>query len=149
MCVCVCVRTCVCACVCSCVHGLLSHYCHDLFSFVVLSEKPSFSINLSKVPDCMLGKRASLKYTCMKQQITLYFTDDSHLSELVTALNVVHHWFELGVHLGLKHHVLCSIEEYRRGDISKCRMDMLAHWLTNGPESKRNKQFLQSALQKL
>ena len=67
----------------------------------------------------------------------------------MTALNDVHQWFELGVHLGLRHSALRSIEDYRRGDVNKCRMDMLAQWLTNGPENERNKHFLESALQKL
>ena len=67
----------------------------------------------------------------------------------MTALNDVHQWFELGVHLGLRHSALHSIEDYQRGDVGKCRMDMLDQWLTNGPENERNKQFLQSALQKL
>ena len=67
----------------------------------------------------------------------------------MTALKDVHQWFELGVHLGLKHSALCSIEHYRMRDVGKCRMDMLAQWLKNGPENERNKQFLQSALQEL
>ena len=67
----------------------------------------------------------------------------------MTALNDVHQWFELGVHLGLGHSALRSIEEYWIGDVGKCRMDMLAQWLTNGPENEHNRQFLQSALQKL
>ena len=67
----------------------------------------------------------------------------------MTVLNDIDRWFELGVHLGLKHSALRSIEEYRMRDVNKCRMDMLAQWLTNGPENERSKHFLESALQKL
>ena len=56
----------------------------------------------------------------MKQQnLTFPFTDDSHLSVLMTALNDVHQWFELEVHLGLRHSALHSIEDYRMCDIRR------------------------------
>ena len=86
------------------------------------------------------------------QFVVIFFpithVDHSHLSLLVTALNTVHQWFELGVHLGLSYPVLNTIEENRRGKVEMCRIDVLGKWL-NGPEEKCSKQFLQSALQKL
>ena len=75
-------------------------------------------------------------------------TDHSHLSLLVAALNTVYQWFELGLHLGLSYSALNTIEENRRGKVEMCRIDVLAKWLDD-LEKNRNKQFLQSALQKL
>ena len=66
----------------------------------------------------------------------------------MTALNTVHQWFELGLHLGLSYSTLNMIEENRRGKVEMCRVDVLAKWLYD-LEEKRSKQFLQSALLKL
>ena len=74
--------------------------------------------------------------------------DDSHLSVLVTALSTVYQWFPLGIHLGLSHPTLKTIEENQRGQMERCRIDMLAMWL-KGSEENRNKQVLQNALTQL
>ena len=75
-------------------------------------------------------------------------TDDSHMSVLLTALSSVHQWFSLGIHLGLSSPTLYTIEENRRGQVERCRIDMLDVWL-KGPEEKRSKYCLQLALQQL
>ena len=41
-----------------------------------------------------------------------------------------------------------TIEENQRGQVERCRIDMLDMWL-KGPEGKRSKQFLQDALKQL
>ena len=64
---------------------------------------------------------------------------------LVTALSTVYQWFPLGIHLGLSHPALKTIDENQRGKVERCRIDMLDLWL-KGPEDKRTKQFLQNAL---
>ena len=74
--------------------------------------------------------------------------DDSHLSVLVTALSTVYQWFPLGIHLGLSHPTLKTIEENQRGQVERCKIDMLDLWL-KGPEDKRTKHFLQNTLQQL
>ena len=67
---------------------------------------------------------------------------------LLTALSTVYQWFLLGIHLGVSYSKLKVIEGNQRGQIEMCKMDMLAMWL-QGPEEKRNKQFLKKALQQL
>ena len=67
---------------------------------------------------------------------------------LVTALSTVYQWFPLGIHLGLSHPTLKTIEENQRGQVERCRIDMLDAWL-KGPVETRNKQILQNALQQL
>ena len=64
---------------------------------------------------------------------------------LVTALSTVYQWFSLGIRLGLSHPALKTIEENQRGQVERCRIDMLDLWL-KGPKNKRTKQFLQNAL---
>ena len=66
----------------------------------------------------------------------------------MTALNEVHQWFELGLHLGLSYSTLKTIGKNCNGEVEMCRIEVLAKWL-NDLEEKRTKQFLQSALQKL
>ena len=51
----------------------------------------------------------------------------------------------MGIRLGLSHSALKTIEENQRGQVERCRIDMLDLWL-KGPEDKRTKQFLQNAL---
>ena len=70
----------------------------------------------------------------------------SHLSVLVTALRRVRKWFPLGIHLGLSYSTLKIIEPDYHDE--GCIIEMLVMWL-RGPEEKRNKQFLQRALQRL
>ena len=67
---------------------------------------------------------------------------------LVTALSTVYQWFPLGIQLGLRYSELKTIEENQRGQVERCRIDMLDKWL-KGPEKKRNKLFLLNALQQL
>ena len=67
---------------------------------------------------------------------------------LVTALSTVYQWFQLGILLGLSHPTLKTIEENQRGQVERCRIDMLAMWL-KGSEEKRSKKFLQNALKQL
>ena len=68
---------------------------------------------------------------------------------LVTALSTVHHWFPLGIHLGLSDSALEEIlTRNQRGNEETCVSEMLAMWL-KGPETKRNKNFLRRALQQL
>ena len=74
--------------------------------------------------------------------------DNSHLSVLVTALTTVYQWFPLGIHLGLSHPTLKTIEENNMRQVERCRIDMLDMWL-KGSEENRSKQVLQSALKQL
>ena len=74
--------------------------------------------------------------------------DDSHLSVLVTALSTVYQWFPLGIHLGLSHPTLKTIEENQRGQVERCKIDMLDMWL-KGSEENRSKHVLQNALKQL
>ena len=67
---------------------------------------------------------------------------------LVTALSTVYQWFPLGIHLGLSHPTLKTIEENQMRQVERCRIDMLAMWL-KGSEENRNKQVLQNALTQL
>ena len=67
---------------------------------------------------------------------------------LVIALSIVYQWFLLGIHLGLSHSTLKTIEENQRGQVERCRIDMLDMWL-KGPAEKRTKQCLKFALQQL
>ena len=67
---------------------------------------------------------------------------------LVTALSTVYQWFQLGILLRLSHPTLKTIEENQRGQVERCRIDMLDMWL-KGSEENRNKQVLQSALKQL
>ena len=71
--------------------------------------------------------------------------DDSHLSVLVTALSTVYQWFPLGIRLGLSHPTLKTIGQNQRGQVERCRIDILDLWLKS-PGDKRTKQFLQNAL---
>ena len=80
--------------------------------------------------------------------LTSIITDDSHLSVLVAALRSVHQWFPLGIHLGLSCPTLKIIEQNERGQVERCRIEMLDVWL-KGPEEKRSKHYLQLALQQL
>ena len=67
---------------------------------------------------------------------------------LVTVLSTVHQWLPLGIHLGLSKPGLKTIEGNNKKDVEMCMVEMLAMWLT-GPEEKRNKKFLQRALEQL
>ena len=67
---------------------------------------------------------------------------------LETALSTVYQWFPLGIHLGLSHPTLKTIEENQMRQVDRGRIDMLAMWL-KGSEENRNKQVLQNALRKL
>ena len=80
--------------------------------------------------------------------LTSIGTDDTHLSVLVAALSSVHQWFLLGIHLGLSHSTLKTIQQNERGQVEMCRIEMLDVWL-KGPEEKRSKYYLQLALQQL
>ena len=66
----------------------------------------------------------------------------------MTVLSTVYQWFPLGIHLGLSLPTLKTIEENQRGQVERCRIDMLDMWL-KGPEEKRTKQCLKFALQQL
>ena len=69
---------------------------------------------------------------------------------LKTVLRKVHHqWFPLGIYLGLSDSTLTDIYTRNQGGNEEtCVSEMLAMWL-KGPETKRNKQFLRRALQRL
>ena len=109
-------------------------------------KEPALVVNLSQIPDGNLGIRPC---TCMQISTHFSFTiDNSHLSVLVTALSTVYQWFPLGIHLGLSHPTLKTIEENQRGQVERCRIDMLDMWL-KGPEEKRTKHCLKFALQQL
>ena len=52
--------------------------------------------------------------------------------DLLDVLDVVHDltdWKRLGLALGLHYPTLTSIENYRRGMVDECMMDMLSAWL--------------------
>ena len=42
-------------------------------------------------------------------------------------------WFNLGVHLGVKDATLRDIETNHRGDVQRCKTEMLRVWLQSGP----------------
>ena len=44
-------------------------------------------------------------------------------------LNKLSNWFSLGLDLGVSYHTLQRIEEEKRGDIERCKTEMLAAWL--------------------
>ena len=69
---------------------------------------------------------------------------------LVTALSGVHHkCLPLGIYLGLSDPNLLEIYTRTQGKNDEIRSsEMLAMWL-RGVETKRNKQFLQRAVQRL
>ena len=75
--------------------------------------------------------------------------DSSHLPVLVTALSRVHrHWFPLGMFLGLSDSTLIEIHRRNQKENDETHgSKMLAMWL-QGPKRKRNKQFLQTCLQR-
>lgn len=54
------------------------------------------------------------------------------LRYLVNALVRVTEWFELGLQLGIEHHVLKRIEQDNRGQTERCKSAMLNEWLNNG-----------------
>lgn len=53
------------------------------------------------------------------------------LRELTDELDSVRDWHSLGVKLDLKAHELGEIESNYRGDITRCRTEMLSRWLDN------------------
>ena len=53
------------------------------------------------------------------------------LRALTNELQSVFHWHTLGVKLGLENHELSIIEENHRGDVERCRTEMLGCWLNN------------------
>ena len=42
-------------------------------------------------------------------------------------------WFNLGIKLGVKHSTLTDIEASHRGDVQRCKTEMLCAWLKSGP----------------
>ena len=110
-------------------------------------EEPALVVDLSEIPDGTLSKINVFYYLFCYDHHSLTI-DDSHLSVLVTALSTMYQWFSLGIHLGVSYSKLKVIEGNQRGQIEMCKIDMLAMWL-QGPEEKRNKKFLEKALQRL
>lgn len=51
------------------------------------------------------------------------------LRELIDVLGSVVDWYVLGLHLGLRSQQLKQIEVENRGEISRCKVEMLDCWL--------------------
>ena len=62
--------------------------------------------------------------------------DISRLVDVHESVNEIVDWKELGLHLGLLWHTLRSIEEEQRGNVRKCRVEMLAAWLRGEDNAK-------------
>ena len=60
----------------------------------------------------------------------LYYTGvDVDLPYLMTALQPVYDWFNLGVYLGVPHATLMEIKIEQRERVADCKRDMLVAWL--------------------
>ena len=53
------------------------------------------------------------------------------LRHLIVELRDVVDWFKLGVSLGIKHSNLKKIEADYRGNVERCKTEMLAFWMKN------------------
>ena len=65
----------------------------------------------------------------------------------MVALNPIVKWFDLGLHLGLSHATLETIEIERRERVEECKREMLVAWLQSATNT--TKQELMSALSKI
>ena len=72
---------------------------------------------------------------------------DSHLPLLMVALKPIVKWFDLGLHFGLSHATLETIEIERRERVVECKREMLVAWLQSATNT--TKQDLMSALSKI
>ena len=57
------------------------------------------------------------------------YTDDGHLPYLMTALQPVHDWINLGVYLGVPYATLKKIEREQEKRVEDCKREMLVAWL--------------------
>ena len=48
-------------------------------------------------------------------------------------------WFNLGIQLGVKDATLRDIEANHKGDVQRCKTEMLSVWLQSGPTNPRKK----------
>ena len=55
------------------------------------------------------------------------------LKELMTALKYVSNWHLLGVNLDLHSSELATIERQYHGDNTRCKIEVLSHWLEKTP----------------
>ena len=60
---------------------------------------------------------------------SLYYTGVVDLSYLMTALQSVYDWFNLGVHLGVPYATLKKIEREQEKRVEDCKREMLVAWL--------------------
>ena len=58
-----------------------------------------------------------------------YYTGDVDLPYLMTALQPVYDWFNLGVYLGVPHATLMKIKIEQREVVEDCKREMLVAWL--------------------
>ena len=121
-------------------------FLHAFSKDALIYEHPN--IDLSSLPNGQLSEctiaSMRLSYICFLS----FPTDvDSHLPLLMVALNPIVKWFDLGLHLGLSHATLETIEIERRERVKECKREMLVAWLQSATNT--TKQELMSALSKI
>ena len=67
------------------------------------------------------------------------FDNTLKLKDVVNSIQSVTKWFELGVQLDIKYHVLQKIRNDRRDQTDSCKVEMVHHWLENDVTSSWNK----------
>ena len=65
------------------------------------------------------------------------------LKQCVKATKEVKNWYPLGVQLGIETCNLKEIERNHGGDVERCKIEAIDHWLHNDPEPTWNK-FVQA-----
>ena len=61
--------------------------------------------------------------------MVLLYIGIEDLAQVKRFLNNLSNWFSLGLDLGVSFYTLRRIEEEKRGDIERCKTEMLAAWL--------------------